>query len=1438
MQNRGVLLALVFGAIIFGITSSLPTADAAQIQLNETTCENGVDTSGQIPIDADNDGLPDTEVVLDLQGTWSSSTCTVDQDVTVGLEEDPDSEDPVLDQIILIISGPVTLQIDGSIDLIGIIENRGTIVNSGTFDPSADESGILNLGFIDNQGDISITGEITGEGDIDNSGNLYIEGQAGPGGILDNSGEITVDGGSLQLTNSFTNSGTLTNVGSTQLGPTENDGIIINDEDGFLDVAGFQSNISIINNNAGSTFENRGEITVDPSGEINNIVGFTSFANSKIDLGGIFRNHVTYDNTGEFNILFSGIVINEANGIFINSNQMSLTSAQASIATFDGTNGNNFQNDGVILNKCGVILGPFSGTDPVDLCGFELTILSPSEGETVSDVLPTTFTGIGQDRDAFGTPIDSSENIEWSSDKEPVNPFGTGSTVIYQLTHLGNHQITASVLDPNNQLITATVNVLVSQVDKDNDGSPVQEDCDDKDPLNFPGNMEVFDGQDNDCDGDVDEGFSDEDMDQFDSSIDCNDDPLNNGAAMFPGNPEVVDGLDNNCDGVIPTDELDTDGDFQIPSLDFDEQTWLGDQSVTSGGDCDDGDVYGASRYLGNTEIVDGIPNDCIDGLPDNESDDDFDGYIEGKFDVSLVEFQEIWPLVEGDEDCADNNAARSPGLPEIDDDGIDNDCDGVIDIGVTDFDEDGYHTDGSGLGFDCKDDDTTVFTGATELVDGLDNDCDGLLLDEEIDTDGDGYVPGTFDPLGGWDGTLQVLGDEDCNDIPIEGLNIWPGAPELLNGIDDDCDGVIPLNEIDKDSDGSFADLDCDDDDPKRSPNFDEIVDGVDNDCNDVLPSNEVDDDGDNHIDGTFDINGWFGIPEDAGDMDCNDDPLNNGAAMFPDNLEILDGFDNDCNGLLLDEEIDNDGDGQAEYQGDCDDTTEFNFLGNTEIDDGVDNDCDAEIDEGFDVDGDGFSAVFDGDCNDNNPLVYPGALEIPDGEDNDCNGFFDDLNHKFTTPELQENLDDKTIRDYEKQVEELEEEIEDLEYENRKLDKYADKYEARAEAALEGDTRKAAYYQVKSDRYEDKANDALEDGKERKAAKYQKTSDYFQTKADRALEGNPEKAAKYQAKADELRAEIASNESLIEMYGKEILVINMSIGEIPVDWSQTIVETYDNFTDDAFDDILDEIKDNLKEIEKLEEKAVNYDEKADKEEDKGNQEKADKYRLKAIQAREEIEIIEDLNTVLKCAIDFTDEMLLKEVEFSIKIDRDSDDAEEGNDSDNLLDMKLKSSDLDLVEESEYVGLRFNDIPLEKGQIIKSAYIQFTSEDKDDGNAVVTIYGQDIDNAPTFTNSDGDISSRTPTSASVTWNIPDWDDNKSKSDQRTSDITPILEELVKRPNWSENNSMVFIISDGQGSDRDAYTYDEKSSKAAKLYITTLTDDDKHDDDDDDDDDD
>ena len=49
--------------------------------------------------------------------------------------------------------------------------------------------------------------------------------------------------------------------------------------------------------------------------------------------------------------------------------------------------------------------------------------------------------------------------------------------------------------------------------------------------------------------------------------------------------------------------------------------------------------------------------------------------------------------------------------------------------------------------GGDCNPNDDSVYPGAVELIDGLDNDCDTVLSADEIDSDGDGYIPGVFGP-------------------------------------------------------------------------------------------------------------------------------------------------------------------------------------------------------------------------------------------------------------------------------------------------------------------------------------------------------------------------------------------------------------------------------------------------------------------------------------------------------------------------------------------------------------------------------------------------------------------------------------------------------------------------------------------------------------------
>ncbi len=112
------------------------------------------------------------------------------------------------------------------------------------------------------------------------------------------------------------------------------------------------------------------------------------------------------------------------------------------------------------------------------------------------------------------------------------------------------------------------------------------------------------------------------------------------------------------------------------------------------------------------------------------------------------------------------------------------------------------------------------------------------------------------------------------------------------------------------------------------------------------------------------------------------------------------------------------------------------------------------------------------------------------------------------------------------------------------------------------------------------------------------------------------------------------------------------------------------------------------------------------------------------------------------------------------------------------------------------------------------------TSEDRDHGTSTVLIYGHDTDNAPSFTGEDGNISSRAATSASVTWIIPDWDDEQNGTAQQTSDLKSILQEIINRPDWSSGNSIVIIISDGDGKDKDAHTYEKNPDKAAVLHIT------------------
>ena len=135
------------------------------------------------------------------------------------------------------------------------------------------------------------------------------------------------------------------------------------------------------------------------------------------------------------------------------------------------------------------------------------------------------------------------------------------------------------------------------------------------------------------------------------------------------------------------------------------------------------------------------------------------------------------------------------------------------------------------------------------------------------LDGDGDGYVP-------------SRCGGDDCNDADVQ---TYPGAPELCDGRDNDCDGVVPEDEEDADGDGLPACADPCPDDPEPDTDGDGVCDGTDpcpednpddSDGDGVCDSDDVCPDGDDGVDTDGD-----GTPDDcddeapAGDDDDDDD-------------------------------------------------------------------------------------------------------------------------------------------------------------------------------------------------------------------------------------------------------------------------------------------------------------------------------------------------------------------------------------------------------------------------------------------------------------------------------------------------------------------------------------------------------------------------------------
>ncbi len=192
--------------------------------------------------------------------------------------------------------------------------------------------------------------------------------------------------------------------------------------------------------------------------------------------------------------------------------------------------------------------------------------------------------------------------------------------------------------------------------------------------------------------------------------------------------------------------------------------------------------------------------------------------------------------------------------------------------------------------------------------------------------------------------------------------------------------------------------------------------------------------------------------------------------------------------------------------------------------------------------------------------------------------------------------------------------------------------------------------------------------------------------------------------------------------------------------------------------------------------------------------------------------------------------------VTITIAINDINDDVEEAADG----RMTLDSGDLELGEFDTFgtpdvglqkIGLRFNGVNIPSGVTIEAASIRFVADQTAGADPTeMTIFGENIGDAPAYVEVDNDLSNRTLTTANAIWTIPEWIGSDTPAEDTTTvDISTIISEIITRGDWVDGNSMNFIfeatgVSAGAVTNdvgREAESYDvDNPEEGAQLVVT------------------
>jgi hypothetical protein len=172
----------------------------------------------------------------------------------------------------------------------------------------------------------------------------------------------------------------------------------------------------------------------------------------------------------------------------------------------------------------------------------------------------------------------------------------------------------------------------------------------------------------------------------------------------------------------------------------------------------------------------------------------------------------------------------------------------------------------------------------------------------------------------------------------------------------------------------------------------------------------------------------------------------------------------------------------------------------------------------------------------------------------------------------------------------------------------------------------------------------------------------------------------------------------------------------------------------------------------------------------------------------------------------------------FEKRVTASSDDAEQYISTGAVT---LTSSDLEMTLESstQAVGMRFTGVTIPKGAPIVNAWVQFTVDQTGSTATSLSIQGEAADNPGTFTTVANNITSRTPTVASVNnWAPAPWTVvGQAGPAQQTPNLAAVIQELVNRTGWVSGNALVLRVT-GTGK-RVAGAFNSSAAVAPLLHV-------------------